>query len=516
MYVGSATTIPTLLQPLYVDGRMQVANGVIQKGGNTAISNTSDLGLYSCESGDGIRLGTNQAPIRFFSDLNTNGGIGNDWNMTIESNGNVGIGTNFTPTNKLDVQGTIRSVSGGLFSELDTTTGPFLNLNNPLKTTVGAKQNWRIRNAYDSGGSGNGLFFSSYDGSNQNAYDHLFLADNGNVGIGTNNPQQKLEVNGTVMASGDLIASENNATGGNISLLNTTKTVGTSGYNWKLSNTSSGLSFETSMQVPSLVLGDNGNVSIGSGSATTKAKLEIKGFGNPQNISNYGYLSNNQTSITGYMSATQNNIGYSILAESRIAGSEFNAYSDARIKNIKGKSNGKNDLHILKQIEITDYTKKDSIADAGSYKKVIAQQVEKVYPQAVHQTKGFIPNVYKSAQAVDGQINLATDLKPGDKIKLIVATGELEVNVVQVEKGSFKIDKSINDKVFVFGKEVDDFRNVDYEAIAMLNVSATQELIKELESAENKIQNLLKQNQQLEQALTDIESKLKELQINKK
>jgi ribosome-binding protein aMBF1 (putative translation factor) len=33
----------------------------------------------------------------------------------------------------------------------------------------------------------------------------------------------------------------------------------------------------------------------------------------------------------------------------------------------------------------------------------------------------------------------------------------------------------------VYGREVDDLRSVDYDAIAMLNVSATQELAKKLE-----------------------------------
>ncbi len=40
------------------------------------------------------------------------------------------------------------------------------------------------------------------------------------------------------------------------------------------------------------------------------------------------------------------------------------------------------------------------------------------------------------------------------------------------------------DHVFVFGREVNDFRTVDYEAIAMLNVSATQELARRLEQVE--------------------------------
>jgi hypothetical protein len=38
--------------------------------------------------------------------------------------------------------------------------------------------------------------------------------------------------------------------------------------------------------------------------------------------------------------------------------------------------------------------------------------------------------------------------------------------------------------VFVYGREVKDFRSVDYDAIAMLNVSATQELARKLETVQ--------------------------------
>jgi hypothetical protein len=54
--------------------------------------------------------------------------------------------------------------------------------------------------------------------------------------------------------------------------------------------------------------------------------------------------------------------------------------------------------------------------------------------------------------------------------------------VLEVRVGAFRtafISKDAD--VFVYGREVDDLRSVDYDAIAMLNVSATQELAKELE-----------------------------------
>ena len=46
----------------------------------------------------------------------------------------------------------------------------------------------------------------------------------------------------------------------------------------------------------------------------------------------------------------------------------------------------------------------------------------------------------------------------------------------------FKIDLDYDGDIFVYGKEVDDFRTVDYEALSMLNVSATQALITRLKN----------------------------------
>ena len=47
--------------------------------------------------------------------------------------------------------------------------------------------------------------------------------------------------------------------------------------------------------------------------------------------------------------------------------------------------------------------------------------------------------------------------------------------------------KPSGDQVFVHGREVEDYRTVDYDAIAMLNVSATQQIKKELDAV--KIEN---------------------------
>jgi len=82
--VGIGTVTP--MQTLDINGGIHVKNGVIQKGGST-ITNTSDLGLYSQEPGQGIRIVSNAGPIRFFTDS----GKGTTSRLSIESSGQISI-----------------------------------------------------------------------------------------------------------------------------------------------------------------------------------------------------------------------------------------------------------------------------------------------------------------------------------------------------------------------------------------------------------------------------------------
>ena len=106
-----------------------------------------------------------------------------------------------------------------------------------------------------------------------------------------------------------------------------------------------------------------------------------------------------------------------------------------------------------------------------------------------------IPNIDELSKIdKNGYIKLKTKLKVGDKVKLVFANTETMVVVEEVTKNSFKVSSEQNaalwdaqetaTSVFVYGKEVNDFHTVDYEAIAMLNVSATQELLKRIELLE--------------------------------
>ena len=203
----------------------------------------------------------------------------------------------------------------------------------------------------------------------------------------------------------------------------------------------------------------------------------------------------------------------SILAEGAIAAPVFYSFgfytcSDARMKNVEGISDGAEDLRTLLDIEITDFRYKDMIANGTAlHKKLVAQQVEQVFPQAVSKRTDVVPDIYRPAPCADGWVTLATDLKKGERVRLIADKAEGVFEVLEVTADNFRTDfKPESDKVFVFGREVEDFRTLDYDAIAMLNVSATQELHNRIEQQAEDIAVRDRQISSLEERLAQVEA----------
>ncbi len=191
-----------------------------------------------------------------------------------------------------------------------------------------------------------------------------------------------------------------------------------------------------------------------------------------------------------------------VIVDSSVRAGNFFVNSDARIKQVQGRSSGAEDLATLRKIEVTDYTYVDKLIHGrGAQKKAIAQQVEQVFPQAVTRAVGVVSDIFRKASTADGWVTLETDLKVGERVRLI-ADGRQDVHeVLEALPGRFRTAfKPKDESVFVYGREVKDFRSVDYEAISMLNVSATQELKRENDA-------LRAANEALAARVADLEAK---------
>jgi hypothetical protein len=223
---------------------------------------------------------------------------------------------------------------------------------------------------------------------------------------------------------------------------------------------------------------NNGSIGIGT-TTPTRARLEVVGnITNQPNPGNVGFFNSN--GVLANIPAGVDPI--SIYATADIFSPVFIAFSDARIKKIRGLSDGRDDLSTLTKLQITDYTYIDTTTfGTGTHKKVIAQQVEQVFPQAVQRNTDVLPDIYEKAHVKDGWVMLATSLKPGDRVRLIGPSTEGIHEVLEADADRFRPAAGAEgSEVFVYGREVNDFLSVDYDAIAMLNVSATQELNRQL------------------------------------
>ena len=254
----------------------------------------------------------------------------------------------------------------------------------------------------------------------------------------------------------------------------------------------------SSAESNALVVLKNGNIGIGTSSPS--CPLEIN---NSTSIyASYGYL--NPSGATGQANGTNS---YSIKVSQRIMASEFNAVSDRRVKTNFKLSNNINDLQILNQLEVTNYSYIDTV-DKGDEARLgfIAQQVETIFPQAINKSINYIPNIYKLSDNVtfdsvsNTQIITLLDshnLQNGDMIKLYNNDRIYEREVIDVLSSTkFKIKTTLkaNKHLFIFGKQVDDFRAVDYDRIFVLGISAIQELSKELETLKIENNNLKVEN----------------------
>jgi Chaperone of endosialidase len=240
---------------------------------------------------------------------------------------------------------------------------------------------------------------------------------------------------------------------------------------------------------------------LGINTTTPRATLDVEGLVS-LDYTNDGFAAFAVGLASGKRDATTvmfyDNPNVSIYASADIMGLQIDAFSDARIKNIKGKSDPKKDLETLMAIQVTDYTLKDKIKyGSRPTKKVIAQQVETVYPQVVSKHVDFIPNVYQTIDSitkVEGgyRLHFLRDHHLGDTATRLEAllgnSGSMQsFNILSIPSPTeVVIDaKEIkNDKIFVYGEEVPDFRTVDYEGLTTLNISATQELSKKVERLE--------------------------------
>jgi len=184
-------------------------------------------------------------------------------------------------------------------------------------------------------------------------------------------------------------------------------------------------------------------------------------------------------------------------------------------------------MDVIKRIEVVSFDFIDS-----NHKRdecgIIAQQVEEVFPNIVDKSVGVIPNILKRASSYEkgeGTLKVfyprqATDeLEVGSRVKLMFGIvgvteadskkkGEYTEKVLRIASDSIVVEWTSPDDVsdlslIVYGKEVDDFRNVDKEQLGVMAIKGVQELSQQMDV-------IVQRNIVLETWARDQEAKQKE------
>ncbi len=477
-------------------------------GGFSHSSQNTTTGYALLQSSDGA--------FTLLNKLNTNSGyigfrVSNTDVAVITNAGNMGIGTT-TPTNTLQILGSARVGLGAGVNNIYLNAG----------ATIG------------NGGleifTNNNVAYIRYHDPNI-AWRNIALNNaGGNVGIRTDTPAFPLDVNGTINSSttfalqgSNAIFGNNNDIYANVRVLQNNSTALQDGmyinYN-STGGTNAHLRFYANGITQRMFINaNNGNITIGDNTNVNNAKLNVIGtagfFTNTYRWFNFnsgpGGPCNNCTAP------------YSLYTSGRIwCAAELNITSDERTKEIKGISNKKSDLELINKLEVIEYQYIDKVnKGVQMVKGFSAQQVEKVYPDAINLNTEIIPNIYQLAKSFtlkNGYLTIEIDNKNtrdyhGKNIKLIGDFGEKTYKIIGTSKNTITVEnfQEDSDWIFVFGTEEHDVRNLDYNKIFSVGISAIQELsnkVNELESENLILKNKIKEVDSLKAEILEIKSAL--------
>ena len=167
--------------------------------------------------------------------------------------------------------------------------------------------------------------------------------------------------------------------------------------------------------------------------------------------------------------------------------------SDIRTKNII--NDNLDSIHIIEQLNAVQYKWKDLSQGNQIYTGFIAQDVKKVFENCISYYEDFVANITQDAIYKDNKIYLINHgLLLDDEIQIFdnnrKCVNTKVTNILSPDE--FEINEIIDtEKIFIFGKKVNDLHRIDYQSIFAVSVDATKKLIEKNRELENKVDKML-------------------------
>jgi hypothetical protein len=444
------------------------------------------------------------------------------------NSGNVGIGTS-TPAETLDVNGVLNLRGGSVTQDSSVDSGyknnTYIRFGEAgsgsdfayLRQIGGTDSQHLALDFHEDAGDArfsirNVVSTSNPDGS----YNILKVEGGGNIGIGISDPNGKLHIYESTGSShgpntGTLILDHGDSGGSSCIVFPSRKNNGSDyGYIQYEDSTSSGdeksrLIIGTQNDTAgtyedNIILSPSSCVGIGT-NFPTAAKVHVNG--SRSLTLSYAYYNN--TGSPGLGSGTND---YSIYASHRIAATEFNAFSDSRIKKNVTDINDSSALDKIRLLEpkIYNYIDEKQRGTSNVY-GFIAQEVANVLPYAVTVGHGDIPNILTNSNVIVTEnsnvlelhldtpvegltlsntsvINIITDKNTSIPCNVLSFSGS---NVITIEN---RKEFSNVTGAYIHGEHILDFHNLNKDAIWAVSTAALQEVDRQLQAEKTKVATL--------------------------
>jgi hypothetical protein len=476
--------------------------------------------------------------------------------MRIDPDGDVGIGTS-NPTNKLHISETRTDVAASSYY-----TQNIVSTLNPAGASAGSFYGFR---SYQSTQSGNAQNFTGGLFGTESRVDHLGTGtiDNAqglrglvyNQSTGTVTTAYGIRAYVSNASSGSIGTAygiyssvDNNSTGtlttgygARIEAIKSTSTsvptlygvysiirnqdVGGSvttayGLRSNLSNSGTvGTWYGLYVDVPSgtvnnkyALIVESGGGNVGIGTTTPGYSLEVSS-GTVIPSTSMTYFTSGSDNTSGPPANVTPNIAIKSNAAVWAVGG-FYATSDRRAKENILRRNSAEALDLIDKLNPVTYNWIDRSKSTHLFEDgFIAQEVEQVLPEVINTNADVIPNIMEFVEHTHMQNNqLSFELKRvnevsvGDKLKIITEDGneyKWAVAAINENRVTLSVIDSVatTAKIFVYGKEVKDYKTIDYDRIFTIGIAAIQELShlnnmqeKVIEKLQSEIENLKNEN----------------------
>jgi hypothetical protein len=262
---------------------------------------------------------------------------------------------------------------------------------------------------------------------------------------------------------------------------------------------------------------------LGVGTLNPQAPLHVGGTSTAPGAQNYFSLST-YLANSGGTGLAQLNSGYNKLVTGGLSGSssgwcaffngsvyvgnELDFGSDRRIKTDVRDVSADAASALVDTLRPVTYRMVDPLQRQHTRHGFIAQEVEAVFPSMVRTTTEFLPDVMKMststcAENADGVLTVAGHgLAAGERVRMhrqkqtggAVSVEDATVSSV-LDEDRFKVANADaaadgSDAVFVYGREVRDFKLVNYESIFTVAVKAIQEQKAQIDALRAEVESL--------------------------